>query len=92
MFPHMQKNKALQTMKEVYGTYENFTLYAHYSRFKRITQVCSDPRASIVTVTSLVGITARTAEKYIGTSRGQAKLAIDIIDQDIKKTSNIPLN
>jgi hypothetical protein len=81
LFPHIQKNTARAIMKAGYG---NEKYYVHYSRLKGISSLCASPKASILSVRSVTGLSARTVEIYLGTSKKAANQAMDIIDEQIK--------
>jgi hypothetical protein len=81
LFPHIQKNTARRIMKAGYG---NEKYYVHYSRLKGISSLCASPKASILSVRSVTGLSARTVEIYLGTSKKAANQAMDIIDEQIK--------
>ncbi|TRZ48409.1 MAG: hypothetical protein D4S01_10330 [Dehalococcoidia bacterium] len=77
VFPHIQSTKAWEIVQEVLG--EEY--YPHFLRLNRLTELGSDPTASLTRLKSFSGIKSTTAlNSYLGTAKKEQQKAIDFMN------------
>jgi len=81
VFPHIQSTKAWEIVQNVLG--EDY--YPHFLRLNRLTEIASDPSASLTRLRSFSGIRSTTAlDSYLGTSKKEQKKAIEYMSEKYK--------
>lgn len=80
VFLNIQSTKAWEIIKKVLG--EKY--YPHFLRLNRLSEIGSDPTASLLRLKSFSGIrSARVLDDYLGTSKKEQKKALDFMDQQM---------
>ena len=80
VFPHIQATKAWTIAKHVLG--EKY--YPHFLRLNRLTDICSDPTASLTRLKSFSGIkSTRVIDGYLGTSKKEQKKAFEFMEKQM---------
>ncbi len=80
VFPNIQSTKAWEIIKKVLGK----KYYPHFLRLNRLSEIGSDPTASLLRLKSFSGIkSARVLDEYLGTSKKEQKKALDFMDQQM---------
>ena len=81
LFPHIQSSTALRLVKDVLGS----NYYPHFLRLNRLTEIGSDPEASIVRLKSYSGIrSVKALESYLGISEEEQEKALSWMEKRIK--------
>jgi len=82
LFPNIQSTKAWQLIKQVLGK----EFYPHFLRLNRLTEIGSDPEASLIRLKSFSGIkSVSSLEHYLGVSKTEQKGALDWIEKQMSK-------
>jgi hypothetical protein len=82
LFPHIQSSTALRLVKEVLGS----RYYPHFLRLNRLTEIGSDPDASIVRLKSYSGIKSiKALESYLGISEEEQQAALSWMEKRMKQ-------
>ena len=80
LFPHINSTWAWKVVKRILG--EKY--YPHFLRLNRLTEIGSDPSASIVRMKSFSGIKdTKTLESYLGVSKTEQDAAVGFIGKQI---------
>lgn len=78
IFPKIQSTKAWQIVRGILG--EGY--YPHFLRLNRLTEIGSDPSASLTMLKSFSGIkSAKSLSAYLGTSKKEQKKAIEFMNR-----------
>lgn len=78
LFPHIQSATAWRIVKTVLGQ----EYYPHFLRLNRLTEIGSDPEASIIRLKSYSGIKSiRALESYLGTSKEEQEAALSWMEK-----------
>jgi hypothetical protein len=81
LFPNIQSSTALRLVKQVLGS----RYYPHFLRLNRLTEIGSDPEASIVRLKSYSGIRSiKALESYLGTSKEEQEAALSWMEKRMK--------
>lgn len=82
LFPNIQSTKAWELIKQVLG--EEF--YPHFLRLNRLTEIGSDPEASLIRLKSFSGIrSVSSLEHYLGVSKAEQKGALSWMQKQIEQ-------
>lgn len=85
VFPHIQDTKAWTIVKGVLGK----EFYPHFLRLNRITEICTDPTASLTRIKSFSGIkSTRVIDGYLGTSKKEQQKAIAFIGRQMEQEND----
>lgn len=78
VFPHIQSTEAWSIVKKILG----FKYYPHFLRLNRLSEIGSDPEASLLTLKSFSGIkTLQQLETYLGVSKKEQKKAVRFMEE-----------
>lgn len=81
LFPHIQSVTAWKIVKDVLGS----RYYPHFLRLNRLTEIGSDPEASIVRLKSYSGIRSiKALESYLGISKEEQDAALSWMEKKMK--------
>ena len=82
LFPNIQSTKAWELIKQVLGP----EFYPHFLRLNRLTEIGSDPEASLIRLKSFSGIkSVSSLEHYLGVSKAEQKGALSWMQKQINK-------
>lgn len=82
LFPNIQSSQAWLLSKKVLGP----EFYPHFLRLNRLTELGSDPSASLVSLKSFSGIkSVLSLEYYLGTSKEEQKKGLDWMQKQIEQ-------
>jgi hypothetical protein len=82
LFPNIQSSKAWLLIKRVLGQ----EFYPHFLRLNRLTEIGSDPEASLIRLKSFSGIkSVSSLEHYLGVSKAEQKGALDWMEKQMNK-------
>jgi hypothetical protein len=82
LFPNIQSSTALRLVKQVLGS----SYYPHFLRLNRLTEIGSNPEASIVRLKSYSGIRSiKALESYLGTSKEEQEAALSWMEKKMQK-------
>jgi hypothetical protein len=82
LFPNIQSSKAWLLIKHVLGP----EFYPHFLRLNRLTEIGSDPEASLIRLKSFSGIrSVSSLEHYLGVSKTEQKGALSWMDRQISR-------
>lgn len=81
LFPYIQSVTAWKMVKDVLGS----SYYPHFLRLNRLTEIGSDPEASVVRLKSYSGIKSiKALESYLGTSKEEQDAALSWMEKKMK--------
>jgi hypothetical protein len=80
LFPNIQSTKSWELIKQVLGK----EFYPHFLRLNRLTEIGSDPEASLIRLKSFSGIrSVSSLEHYLGVSKEEQKGALAWMQKQI---------